>query len=75
VRKLARDGIVSTRSITLAILGLFQEKIAYKPAFHAYSDILDSFFYAYSAIVDSFVIVSFFLEKHCILQHYLSLTS
>jgi len=26
--------------------------MAYKPAFHAYSAILDSFFYAYIAIVD-----------------------
>jgi len=71
VRKLALDGIVSKRSITLVILGLFQETMAYKPAFYAYSAILDSFFYAYSAILDSFVIVSFFLEKHYILQHYL----
>jgi len=39
-------------------------------AFHACSAILVSFFYAYSAIVDSFVKVSFFLEKHYILQHY-----
>jgi len=28
--------------------------MAYNPAFHAYSAILDSFFYAYSANVDSF---------------------
>ena len=47
VKKLARDGFVSKRSITHAILGLFQE--AYKPAYHAYS-----------TVVDSFVIVSFF---------------
>jgi len=39
------------RSITHAILGLFQE--TYKPACHAYS-----------TIVDSFMIVSFFLEKY-----------
>jgi len=52
VRKLARDGIVSKRSITHAIFGLFQE--AYKPAFHVYSAIPERFFYAYSAIVDSF---------------------
>jgi len=44
--------------------------MANKAAFHAYCAILTSFFYAYSAIVDSFVIVSLFLEKHCILQHY-----
>ena len=37
---------------------------AYKPAFHIYRAILESFFYAYSAIVDSFVIVSLCLEKH-----------
>jgi len=37
--------------------------MAYKPAFHAYSPILDSLFYPYSAIVDSFVIVSFFLRN------------
>jgi len=47
VRKLAHDGFALKRSITNAILGLFEE--AYKPAFHAYS-----------AIVDSFVMVSFF---------------
>jgi len=38
--------------------------MAYKPAFHAYSPVLDSFFYIYSTIVDSFVTVLFFLEKH-----------
>jgi len=37
--------------------------MTYKPAFHAYRAILDSFFYAYSAIVDSFLIVSFFLRS------------
>jgi len=36
--------------------------MAHKPAFHAYSAILDSFFCAYCAIVDSFVIASFFWE-------------
>jgi len=56
-----------------AILGLYQETMAYKPAFHACSAALDSFFYAHSAIVDSFVIVSFFLENHYILA-VLSLT-
>jgi len=75
VRNLARDGIVSKRSITHANFGLFQETMAYKPAFNAYNAILDSFFNPYSAIVDSFVIVSFFLEKHCIPQHYRSLTN
>jgi len=74
VRKLARDGIASKRSITPAVLGLFQETMTYKQAFYAYSALLDSFFYAYSAIVDSFVIVAF-LEKHYILQHYRWLTS
>jgi len=64
VWKLAGDGVASKRSITHAILGLFQE--TYKPAFHIYRAILESFFYAYSAIVDSFVIASFFLEKHYI---------
>jgi len=44
--------------------------MAYTPAFHAYNAVLDSFFYTYSAIVDSFVVVSFFLEKRDILQHY-----
>ena len=44
--------------------------MAYKPAFHAHSAILDSFVYAYSAFVDSCVIVPFFLEKHCIPQYY-----
>ena len=38
--------------------------MAYKPVFHAYNAILDSFFYAYSVIVDSFVVVSFFLRNH-----------
>jgi len=40
--------------------------MADKPALHAYSAILGSFFYAYSAIVCCFVIISFFLEKHYI---------
>jgi len=40
--------------------------MADKPAFHAYSAILDSSCYAYGVIEDSFVIVSFFLEKHYI---------
>jgi len=45
--------------------------MTYKPAFHAYSAILDrNFFYAFSAILDSFVIVSFFLEKPYIVQYY-----
>jgi len=44
--------------------------MAYKPVFHAYSAILDSYFYAYSAIMDSFVIVNIILEKHCIPQYY-----
>ena len=61
MKKLARDDFASKRSITHAILGLFQE--AYWPAFHASS-----------AIVDSFVIVSFFLEKHYIQQYYRLLT-
>jgi len=55
MRKLARNCIASKRSITLAILDLFQETMACKPAFHAYSAILDSFFNAYSAFVDSFM--------------------
>jgi len=62
VRKLARDGVASKRSITHWNLGLFQE--AYKPAFHSHRPILESFFYAYSAIVDSFAIVSFFRENN-----------
>ena len=70
VRILARDGIVSKRSITPAIVGWFQETMAYKQVFHACSAILDSFFYAYSAIVDSLVMVSFFLKEDYILQHY-----
>ena len=52
MRKLARDGVASKRSITHAILGLFQE--AYKPAFHIYRAILESFFHAYSDIVNNF---------------------
>ena len=44
--KLARDSIVSKRSITFAILGLFQKTMAYKPAFHAYSAALGSFLYS-----------------------------
>jgi len=75
VRKLARDGFASKRSITYAILGLFQEKMPYKMAFHVYSPILDIFLYAYSAIVNSFVTVSFFLEKYYIPQYYRCLTS
>jgi len=65
VRKLARDGAASKRSIIYAILSLFQKTMAYKPALHACS-----FSYAYSAIVDSFVKVSFFLEKHYFAQYY-----
>jgi len=61
VSKLARDGVASKRSITHAILGLFQ--VAYKPAFHIYRAILESFFYAYSAIVDNLAIVFFFLRN------------
>ena len=61
VRKLSRDDFASKRSITHAILGLFQED--YKPACHAYS-----------AIVDSFVIVSFFPWEHYIPQYYRWLT-
>jgi len=63
VRKSARDRVASKFSITYAILDLFQETMASKQAFHAYSAIQDSFFYAYSAIVDSVVIISFFLRK------------
>jgi len=44
--------------------------MAYKPTFHAYSAITDSFFHANSVIVDSFVIPSFFREKHYIPQNY-----
>jgi len=43
--------------------------MVYKPVFHAYSGIPDSFFDAYRAIVDSFLIFSFFLEKYYNLQH------
>jgi len=43
--------------------------MAYNPAFHAYSAILNSSFHAYSAIVDSFVIVCFYAEKHYIPQY------
>jgi len=54
LRKLARDGVASKRSITYAM--------AYKrPAFHAYSHVLDIFIYACdSANLDSFVISFFF---------------
>jgi len=48
---------------------------AYKAIFHIYRAILESFFYAYyNAIVDISVIISFFLEKHYIPQHYRCLT-
>ena len=47
--------------------------MAYKPAFHAHTAILDSFFYAYSVILNSFVIV--FLEKRYIPQYYCWRTS
>jgi len=57
VRKLAHDGVASKRSITFAMLGLFQE--AYKPAFHIYRAVLESLFYVHSATVDSFLIVCF----------------
>jgi len=70
VRKLARDGVASKRSITHAILDLFYEAYKYKPAFHINRATQESFFYAYGAIVDTFVTVSFFLEKHYIPQYY-----
>jgi len=44
--------------------------MAFRPAFNAYSAIVDSFFDAYSAIVDAFLIVSFYLEKHYIPEYY-----
>ena len=66
LRKLARDDVASKRSVTYAILGLLQETMAYKLAFHAYSANLDCLVYAYSAIVDSF----FFHKKHYISQYY-----
>ena len=44
--------------------------MVYKPFFHDYSAILDSFVHAYSAIEYSFMPVAFFLEKRCILQYY-----
>jgi len=37
--------------------------MAYKPAFHAYSAILNSFVYAYSAFAESFVIAFFLLRN------------
>jgi len=52
--KLACHGIASKRSITYAILNLFYETMNYKPAFHAYTAILDSFVHAYSPIVETF---------------------
>jgi len=52
-RKLARWYCVE--KITHAILGLFQETMAYKQAFHACSATPDSFFYAYSAVVDTVI--------------------
>jgi len=61
VRKLASDGVTSKRSITHAILALFEE--TYKPAFKICRSILEGFFYAYRVIVDSFVTVSFFLTN------------
>jgi len=44
--------------------------MACKQGFHANGAILDSSFYAYSAIMDSLVKVTYFHEKHYILQHY-----
>ena len=61
VRKLARNGIASERSLTWFLLCF--EMMAYKLAFHAYNAILDSLFYDYSATVDSFMTVSFFLRN------------
>jgi len=62
--KLARRGITLKRSITYAILGLFQETMAYRPACHANTAVLDSLFHAYTAPswVDSYVIF-FFLRN------------
>ena len=47
----------------------------YKPAFHIYRAVLESFFYVHRATVDSFVIVSFFLEKHYIPHSAVSMTN
>jgi len=43
--------------------------MAYNPAFHAYSAIVNSSFYPYSAITDSFAIVCFYVEKHYVPQY------
>ena len=64
-RKLAREGIVEEINRSRDSW----KRWPTKPAFHAHSAILDSFFYAYSAIVDNFMTVSLFLEKHCIPQY------
>jgi len=63
-RKLVRDGVVWKRSITYAILGLFQEIMAYKPAFHICSAIVDT------AVSFMPIAQSYFLEKHYIPQYY-----
>ena len=70
VRKLSHYGIALKRSITYAIFRLCWETMAYNPAFHAYSTILNSSFHAYGAIVDGFVIFCFYVEKHCIPHYY-----
>jgi len=48
--------------------------MAYKPAFHVHSALLDSFFHAYSAIVDSFTAV-FLLFKNILHSAGSSLTN
>jgi len=46
--------------------------MAYNPAFHAYSGILNISFYVYSTIMDSFVIVCFYVEKNYTPQYSLT---
>jgi len=38
--------------------------MAYKPVFHAYSAILDSFFYAYGTIVDTLTVTATAMGKY-----------
>jgi len=60
LRKLARDDIASKRSITHAIPCLLQEMMSYKPALHAYSAVVDSFFYPCSVNVQLCPYTTFF---------------
>jgi len=70
VRKLARNGVASKRSIAFLtrFIACYKKRRPTNRLFMPIA-ILDSLFYAYNAIVDCFVIVSF-LAKHDISQYY-----